>query len=87
MKIFDGQPCVPKNEKLTNDVIHGVHHSKYILHPVMTKIYQDIKRMYWWPGMKMDVVDFIAKCLTYFEHQRSGGPLQLLKFQAGKRRI
>ena len=45
-------------------------------------MYQDMKRMYWWQGMKRDVASFVAKCLTCqqvkFEHQKPGGQLQPL---------
>ena len=62
--------------------MHEAHHSKYTIHPGVTKMYQDMKRMYWWPGMKRDVASFVAKCLTCqqvkFEHQKPGGQLQPL---------
>ena len=45
-------------------------------------MYQDLKRRYWWPGMKRDVVQFVEKCLTCqqvkAEHQRPAGTLQPL---------
>ena len=70
---FKGRLCVPSNEELKSEVLHEAHHSKYTIHPGVTKMYQDIKRMYWWPGMKRDVASFIAKCLTCqhvkFEHK------------------
>ncbi|KAL5547357.1 hypothetical protein UlMin_007044 [Ulmus minor] len=37
-------------------------------------MYQDLKRLFWWPGMKKDVVKYVEKCLTCqkikAEHQR-----------------
>ena len=45
-------------------------------------MYQDVKRMYWWNGMKKDVAQYVASCLTCqqvkFEHQRATGLLQEL---------
>ena len=26
-------------------------------------MYQDLKRNFWWQGMKKDVAEFVAKCL------------------------
>ena len=79
---FKGRLCVPANEELKSEVLHEAHHSKYTIHPGVTKMYQDMKRMYWWPGMKRDVACFVAKCLTCqqvkFEHQKTGGQLQPL---------
>ncbi|XP_068504157.1 uncharacterized protein [Phaseolus vulgaris] len=53
----------------------------------MTKMYQDLKKSYWWHGMKNDVAKFIVACLTCqkskIEHQRPGGMLTQLAFQYG----
>ena len=36
---FEGRLCVPKNEELRNEVLHEAHHSKYTIHPGVTKMY------------------------------------------------
>ena len=45
-------------------------------------MYHDIRRQYWWWGMKKDVVEFVARYLTCqqvkAEHQRPAGLLQPL---------
>ncbi|KAA3466336.1 integrase [Gossypium australe] len=30
-----------------------------------TKMYNDLKQLYWWSGMKQDISEFILKCLIY----------------------
>ena len=46
-------------------------------------MYQDMKRQYWWKGMKKDVASFMAKYMIFqsvkIEHQRPLGLLQSLK--------
>ena len=46
-------------------------------------MYQDMKRNYWWPGMKRDIAEFVSKCLTCqqikIEHKKPGGLLQPLE--------
>ncbi|WMV09315.1 hypothetical protein MTR67_002700, partial [Solanum verrucosum] len=42
-----------------------------------TKIYRDLREVYWWNGMKRDIAGFVAKChncqQVKVEHQRLGG--------------
>jgi hypothetical protein len=45
-------------------------------------MYQDLKECYWWPDMKKDVAEYVAKCgvcqQVKVEHQKPAGPLQPL---------
>ncbi|RDY08947.1 hypothetical protein CR513_06767, partial [Mucuna pruriens] len=34
------------------------------VHIAATKMYQDLKRMFWWPSMKKDVIEFEYVCLV-----------------------
>ncbi|XP_075521411.1 uncharacterized protein LOC142554631 [Primulina tabacum] len=44
-----------------------------------TKMYQDLRRLFWWPGMKKDIALYISECLTCqrvkSENQRPAGLL------------
>nr|GFB98615.1 putative reverse transcriptase domain-containing protein [Tanacetum cinerariifolium] len=44
------------------------------------KMYQDLKKLYWWPNMKAEIATYVSKCLTCAkvkaEHQRPSGLLQ-----------
>ncbi|MCI86223.1 hypothetical protein A2U01_0107503, partial [Trifolium medium] len=33
------------------------------IHPGVTKMYQDLKKMLWWPGMKKHISEFVYTCL------------------------
>ncbi|GJZ79729.1 putative reverse transcriptase domain-containing protein [Tanacetum coccineum] len=52
---------------------------KYSIHPGSEKMYQDMKKLYWWPNMKADIATYVSKCLTCArvkaEHQRPSGLL------------
>ncbi|GKB23406.1 putative reverse transcriptase domain-containing protein [Tanacetum coccineum] len=56
------------------------HKSKYSIHPGLDKMYQDLKLLYWWPNMKVDIATYVSKCLTCAkvkaEHQKPSGLLQ-----------
>ncbi|GKE06332.1 putative reverse transcriptase domain-containing protein [Tanacetum coccineum] len=60
-------------------IMHASHKSKYSVHLGSDKMYQDMKKLYWWPNMKADISTNVTKCLTCLkvkaEHQKSFGLL------------
>lgn len=50
-----GWLCVPNVENLRREVLKECHRSKFMIHPRGTKMYQDMKRSFYWEGMKRDV--------------------------------
>ncbi|GJR76357.1 putative reverse transcriptase domain-containing protein [Tanacetum coccineum] len=45
-------------------IMHESHKSKYSIHPGSDKMYQDMKKLYWWPNMNADIATYVRKCLT-----------------------
>nr|GEY81330.1 putative reverse transcriptase domain-containing protein [Tanacetum cinerariifolium] len=45
-------------------IMHESHKSKYSIHPDSEKMYQDMKKLYWWLNMKADIATYVSKCLT-----------------------
>ncbi|GJX70053.1 putative reverse transcriptase domain-containing protein [Tanacetum coccineum] len=45
-------------------IMHESHKSKYSIHPGSDKMYQDLKRLYWWPNIKAEIATYVSKCLT-----------------------
>ena len=80
--MFRNRLCVPNNHALKKKLLKESHDSALTTHPGSTKMYQDLKPYYWQSGMKKDVANYVAYCLTCqrvkTEHQRSGGLLQPL---------
>nr|GFB36144.1 putative reverse transcriptase domain-containing protein [Tanacetum cinerariifolium] len=60
-------------------IMHESHKTKYSIHPGSDKIYQDLKRLYWWPNMKAEIATYVSKCLTFakvkIEYQKPSGLL------------
>ncbi|GJY74749.1 putative reverse transcriptase domain-containing protein [Tanacetum coccineum] len=45
-------------------IMHETHKLKYSIHPRSDKMYQDLKKLYWWPNMKVEIATYVSKCLT-----------------------
>ncbi|GJT12211.1 putative reverse transcriptase domain-containing protein [Tanacetum coccineum] len=45
-------------------IMHDSHKSKYSIHPRSDKMYQDLKKLYWWPNMKAEIATYVSKCMT-----------------------
>ena len=79
---FRGRLCVPDHDRIREELLDECHRSKFSIHPGSNKMYRDMKRQYWWKGMKRDVARYISKCAVCqqvkIEHQRPGGLLQSL---------
>ncbi|GKE19898.1 putative reverse transcriptase domain-containing protein [Tanacetum coccineum] len=50
-------------------IMHDSHNSKYSIYPGLDKMYQDLKKLYWWPNMKAEIATYvIIDCLTKSAH-------------------
>ncbi|KAL6312880.1 hypothetical protein AAG906_022641 [Vitis piasezkii] len=71
---FLNKLCVPNDAQVKEEVMKEAHHSRFTVHPGETKMYHDLRRQYWWQGMKRDISQFVSKCLTCqqvkVEHQK-----------------
>ncbi|GJR55513.1 putative reverse transcriptase domain-containing protein [Tanacetum coccineum] len=76
---LNGRSWLPCHGNLRIMIIHESHKLKYSIHPGSEKMYQDMKKLYWWPNMKADIATYVSKCLTCAkvkaEHQRPSGLL------------
>ncbi|GJR44524.1 putative reverse transcriptase domain-containing protein [Tanacetum coccineum] len=76
---FNGRSWLPCYGDLRTVIMHESHKSKYSIHPGSDKMYQDMKKLYWWPNMKANIATYVSKCLTCAkvkaEHQRPSGLL------------
>nr|GEY99816.1 putative reverse transcriptase domain-containing protein [Tanacetum cinerariifolium] len=76
---LNGRSWLPCYGDLRTVIIHESHKSKYSIHLGSDKMYQYMKRLYWWPNMKADIATYVSKCLTCAkvkaEQQRPSGLL------------
>jgi hypothetical protein len=77
---FQERICVPDAGQLGKQILNEAHKSRDSIHPGEVKMYKDLKRMYWWAGMKKDVINYISTCPTCqkveTEHKKVAGLLQ-----------
>ncbi|GKD59803.1 putative reverse transcriptase domain-containing protein [Tanacetum coccineum] len=68
--------------------MHESHKSKYSIHPGSDKMYQDLKKLYWWPNIKAEIATYVNKCLTCAkvkaEYQKPSGLLDQPEFPQWK---
>lgn len=78
--VFRNRICVPKNTEFIQKILHEAHSSHFSVHPGSTKMYNDLKQLYWWSGLKWDISEFVSKCLicqqVKAEHQVPFSSLQ-----------
>nr|GEX76481.1 hypothetical protein [Tanacetum cinerariifolium] len=66
----DGTLCLndkswlPCYGDLRTVIMHESHKSKYSIHPGSDKMYQDIKKLYWWLNTKANIAIYVSKCFT-----------------------
>ena len=61
---YKGWVVVPQLIELREKILREFHCSLFAVHPGGTKMYQDLRRQYYWSGMKRHVGDFVQRCLT-----------------------
>ncbi|GKD24621.1 putative reverse transcriptase domain-containing protein [Tanacetum coccineum] len=76
---LNGRSWIPCRGDLRELIMNESHKSKYSIHPGSDKMYQDLKKLYWWPNMKAEIATYVSKCLTCAkvkaEYQKPSGLL------------
>ncbi|GKE82479.1 putative reverse transcriptase domain-containing protein, partial [Tanacetum coccineum] len=66
----DGTRCIKNRSRLPlfgdlrDLIMHESHKLKYSIHPGSDKMYQDLKKLYWWHNKKAIIAEYVGKCLT-----------------------
>ncbi|GJX21540.1 putative reverse transcriptase domain-containing protein [Tanacetum coccineum] len=55
---LNGRSWIPCLGNLRELFMHESYKSKYSIHPGSDKMYQDLKKLYWWPNMKAEIATY-----------------------------
>ena len=76
---YRGRVVVPQLIDMREEILREFHRSRFSVHPGGTRKDRDLRRQYYWSGMKRHVGDFIRRCLmcqqVKAEHQKPTGLL------------
>nr|GEX12189.1 putative reverse transcriptase domain-containing protein [Tanacetum cinerariifolium] len=61
---LNGRSWLPCYGDLRTVIMHEPHKSKYSIYSGPNKMYQDMKSLYWWPNMKVDITTYVSNYLT-----------------------
>jgi hypothetical protein len=80
--------CVPDIKSIQELILKEAHQTAYSIHPGSEKMYQDLKKRFWWYSMKREIAEYGAICdncqIIKVEHQRPAGLLQPLQIPQWK---
>ncbi|KAK1610026.1 hypothetical protein QYE76_033699 [Lolium multiflorum] len=79
---FQKRICVPDIAEIKEVILREAHQTPYSIHPGSTKMYMDLKELFWWNNMKREIAQYVVECHTCqrvkAEHQSPAGKLQPL---------
>jgi hypothetical protein len=80
---FKDRLYVPDIKSIRELTLKEAHETAYFIDPGSEKMYQDLKKRFWWYRMKKEIAEYVAVCDSCqrikAEHQRPAGLLQLLQ--------
>ena len=79
---------VQEDSELRKEILQESHRSRFTIHPGGTKMYRDMKPIFWWGGMKREVPEFVSRCvvcqMVKAERRKPPGLLQPLEIPVWK---
>jgi hypothetical protein len=59
---FKDRLCVPDIKSIRELILKEAHETAYSIHHGSEKIYQYLKKIFWWYGMKREIAEYVARC-------------------------
>jgi hypothetical protein len=85
---FHDRICVPDIPEIKELILKDAHETPYSIHPGGTKMYMDLKELFWWNKMKREIAKFVSECHTCqrvkAEYQSPTGLMQPLSIPEWK---
>jgi hypothetical protein len=85
---FKDRLVVLKDFELCRKIMDEAHCSRYSIHSGTNKMYQDLKKNFWWTRMKQEIAGYVSECDTCrrikADHLRPAGNLQPLSIPEWK---
>jgi hypothetical protein len=85
---FKDRLMVLRDFELHRNVMDEAHCSRYSIHLGTNKMYQDLKKNFWWTRMKREIARYVSECDTYrrikADHLRPARNLQPLSIPKWK---
>jgi hypothetical protein len=61
---FHNRLCVPDIPEIKQLILKEAHETPNSIHPGSTKMYMDLKELFWWNNMKKEIAKFVSECHT-----------------------
>jgi hypothetical protein len=61
---FNDHLVVPKDFELHRKIMNEAHCSRYSIHLGTNKMYQDLKKNFWWTRMTWEIAKYVSECDT-----------------------
>jgi hypothetical protein len=62
MVVMGKRMYVPEDMALKDELLKEAYETKLNMLPRSTKMYKDLKELYWWPNMKKQIAKYITSC-------------------------
>jgi hypothetical protein len=59
---FKDRLCVTDIKSIQELILKKAHETAYSIHPGSEKMYQDLKKRFWWYDMKREIAEYVAIC-------------------------